>query len=404
LSGGSVLSVAGLSKKFAADLRRSLGYGVRDIAAELGAGRRATALRAGEFWALEDVSFEVAPGDSLAIVGHNGAGKSTLLKILHGLLKPDAGEVRVRGRTQAIIELGTGFNGLLSGRENVEVGAALNGLGAREAKRLLDQVVDFAELEAFIDSPVQSYSSGMKARLAYAISAHLEPDLLLVDEVLAVGDIAFQRKCVNHMRQYLEGGGALLFVSHNTYQIQTLCTRGLLLDRGKVVFEGSAVDTLSHSFERRAQEQPTVARSLTSAGPVAIEGIEAAPLEGDEIRSGEAMRVTVRYQALEAMDVVWGISFWSHDQWVCIAGDTDMTPRRIAPGEGAFQCTVPKLPLVGGRYAIRAGILDAASGQVIATRGIYDPAEPLLVRERPSAINNFKTSMNQLVNIDILWD
>lgn len=404
MSREGVLSVSGLSKKFAADLRRSLGYGLRDIARELGGQRGTPGLRAGEFWALEDISFQIAPGEALAIVGHNGAGKSTLLKILYGLLKPDAGEVRLRGQAQAIIELGTGFNGLLSGRENVEVGAALHGLAAGEAKRLLDEVVDFAELEKFIDAPVQSYSSGMKARLAYALSAHLKPDLLLVDEVLAVGDIAFQRKCMNHMRRYLEGGGALLFVSHNTYQIQTLCSRGLLLERGRIVFEGSAVDTLGHSFERRALAEPRGVRSLTSAGSIAVTGIEAAPAEGDEIRSGGAMRVTVRYRAAEPLDVIWGFSIWSNDQWVCIAGDTDVRPRRIVPGEGVFTCTVPKLPLVGGRYVMRAGILDAASGQALATLGIYDSPEPLLVREPPSAQGNFKAALNQLVNIDIDWD
>jgi lipopolysaccharide transport system ATP-binding protein len=404
MSGGSVLSVAGLSKKFAADLRRSLNYGLRDIGRELGARARAPGLRPGEFWALEDVSFEVAPGEALAVVGHNGAGKSTLLKILYGLLKPDAGEVRVRGRTEAIIELGTGFNGLLTGRENVEVGAALHGLAAREAKQLLDRVVDFASLEGFIDAPVQSYSSGMKARLAYALCAHLHPDLLLVDEVLAVGDIAFQRKCVNHMREYLDRGGALLFVSHNTYQIQTLCSRGLLLDRGKIVFSGTAVDALSHSFERRLGEAPKATQALTSAGPVTIRSVLVEPADGDTVRSGEPMRVTLHYHAAEPIEVVWGFSVWSQDQWICIGGGYDTTPRRIVPGDGFFSCTLPRLPLVGGRYSVRAGILDAATGQAVATRGMYDPAEPLLVREPPSAEGNFKTALNQLVNFDIVWD
>jgi ABC-type polysaccharide/polyol phosphate transport system ATPase subunit len=403
MSGGKVLSVAGVSKKFAADLKRSLGYGLRDIAREIAGAPRAPGLRPGEFWALEDISFEVAPGESLAVVGHNGAGKSTLLKILYGLLKPDAGEVRVRGRAQAIIELGTGFNGLLTGRENVEVGAALHGLGAAEAKRLLDQVVDFAELETFIDSPVQSYSSGMKARLSYALSAHLEPDLLLVDEVLAVGDTAFQRKCVNHMRRYLDGGGALLLVSHNTYQIQTLCNRGLLLDRGRVVYEGTAVDTLSQSFERRQNERPGTARALTSAGPVRILGVETSGPDGGAVHSGEAMRVRVLYHADEPIEVIWGFSVWSQDQWICIGGGNDLARHSLAPGEGVLSCTVPRLPLVGGRYAVRTGLLDADSGHALATQGVYDAGQPLVVREAPSAHTNFKMATNQLVNFDIEW-
>src|SRR5688572_9077508 len=208
-----VLTVSDLSKRYSQSLRRSLAYAVRDFGRELwpwasGEPR----LRKGEFWALDGISFSLGRGEAMGIVGHNGAGKSTLLKALYGLIKPDRGEIRIRGRTEALIELGTGFNGLLSGRENVMVGAVLHGFDSGRARRLVDQVVDFAELAEFIDAPVQSYSSGMRARLAYALASQLEPDLLLVDEVLAVGDVTFQRKCFNHMRAYLDNGGALLFV------------------------------------------------------------------------------------------------------------------------------------------------------------------------------------------------
>ena len=194
----AILSVAHVSKKYAQQLRRSLWYGARDIARELVPfGSNESPLRPGEFWALDDVSFELERGSSLAVVGGNGAGKSTLLKILYGLLKPDRGEVRVRGRMEALLELGTGFNPLLSGRENVGVGAALHGFDGRQTSALLERVIDFAELGEFIDAPLQAYSTGMKTRLAYALSANLEPDVLLVDEVLAVGDVAFQdRKSV----------------------------------------------------------------------------------------------------------------------------------------------------------------------------------------------------------------
>jgi ABC-type polysaccharide/polyol phosphate transport system ATPase subunit len=278
--------VSGLSKKFAKQLRHSLAYGLRDIAHELVPSRRVGTLRAGEFWAVDDVSFDVRPGESLAIVGNNGAGKSTLLKMLFGLIKPDRGEIRISGRTEAIIELGTGFSGLLSGRENIEAGAALHGLSRRRTQNLIDQVIDFAGIEEFIDAPVQSYSSGMKARLSYALSAQLNPDLLLVDEVLAVGDLAFQRKCVSHMRSYLEQGGALLLVSHNTYQIQAVCRRGMMLDQGRTVFAGSAVDTLDHMFEHGAARAPLAPRIADGDDPVVIEAVSAEAPSGAALHGG----------------------------------------------------------------------------------------------------------------------
>jgi ABC-type polysaccharide/polyol phosphate transport system ATPase subunit len=402
---GPVLSVRGLSKKFGGQLRRSLGYGLRDMAGELLPFMTPSSeLRKGEFWALRDISFDVAPGESLAVVGHNGAGKSTLLKLLHGLLKPDAGEVRIRGRLEAIIELGTGFNALLSGRENIAIGAALHGLSSSRTRRLLDEVMDFAGLDEFIDAPLQSYSSGMRARLSYALSAHLEPDLLLVDEVLAVGDVAFQRKCVNHMRTYLDGGGALLFVSHNTYQIQTLCTRGLLLERGKLTFAGTAVETLNESFERRLVAAPETTEAWTASGAVRIDSVEATPVEGDALWSGEAMRVTLRYTAQEQVEAMWGFSLWTHDHWICIGGDFDPRSRRIEAGEGSFTCVVPRLPLVGGNYLMRGGILDARTGHPLATRGVYDAPAKVFVRQRPSRSANAKLALNQLVNLDIVWD
>lgn len=216
----TTLSVSNLSKKYCGDLKKALFYGLGDIAGEM-SGRQwwAGRLRPGEFWALDDISFDVRRGEAVAVIGRNGAGKSTLLRVIYGLLKPDMGQVRIAGRSEAIIELGTGFNPLLTGRENIEVGASLHGLDPDATGRLLEAVIDFAELAEFIDAPLLSYSSGMKARLAYSLAAHLGPDLLLVDEALAVGDLAFQHKCIRHMRQFVQGGGSLLLVSHNVQQI-----------------------------------------------------------------------------------------------------------------------------------------------------------------------------------------
>ncbi|HEX9985824.1 MAG TPA: ABC transporter ATP-binding protein [Thermoanaerobaculia bacterium] len=399
----TVLSVSHLSKKFAQQLRRSLWYGMRDIARELWPGASEAGLRRGEFWALDDVSFELARGESLALVGDNGAGKSTLLKVLFGLLKPDRGEVRLRGRAEALIELGTGFSPLLTGRENIRVGAALQGLDRRTTDELLEAVIDFAELGDFIDAPLQAYSSGMKARLSYALAAQLRPDLLIVDEVLAVGDFAFQRKCANHMRSYLAGGGSLLLVSHNIYQVQAVCERGILLDQGRVQFQGTAVETLNAMFERRAAKDaasgPAAASVTTGSGPIVIEEVRTEAIDDGAVRSGEAMRLTVRYRARERADVYWGFSIWTADQWICVAGEHEVTRRTIHPGEGELTCVIPRLPLVGGRYSLRAAIVEFDSHLIIA----HETEAVLEVRADPAPLSNAQMGVNQLVTIDVEW-
>lgn len=402
----TVLSVSHVSKKYAQQLRRALWYGVRDIAGELLARRTrpdAHPLRAGEFWALDDISFELGPGESLAIVGNNGAGKSTLLRVLYGLLKPDRGEVRLQGRAEALIELGTGFHPLLTGRENIRLGAALYGLTPRQAAELYEKVVDFAELGDFLDAPVQSYSSGMRARLGYAIAAHLEPDVLMVDEVLAVGDLAFQRKCATHMRGYLARGGSLLLVSHNTYQIQAVCERGILLDRGRLTFTGTAVETLNAMFEQRlAADGPRLA-TAPAIGPMVIEDLVAEPVRGDAIRTDEPVRITMRYYAETLLDVLWGFSIWTADGWICVAGEYDTMKRTITPGQGQFTCMIPRIPLVGGRYSLRAGVLDCETRQPIALLGHQDAGVVFDVRSNASALSNTKMMLNQLVTIDVDW-
>lgn len=405
----SLLSVSHLSKKYCRSLRRSLWYGVKDTARELLPFAAETpGLRSGEFWALDDVSFDVKAGSSVAIIGHNGAGKSTLLKILYGLLKPDRGEVRIRGRCEALIELGTGFNPLLSGRENVRVGAALHGLDHRQTAELLEKVVDFAELDAFIDSPLQSYSSGMKARLSFALAASLSPDVLLVDEVLAVGDLAFQRKCAGHIRSYLAAGGSLIFVSHNTYQIQSLCEEAILLDHGRIVFRGTSVDTLNLMFERAHTQGGGALVSGVKAepariGPIVIDEIVVEPLEGDVLQTGAAARITICYDAEAELRITWGFGIWTDDQWVCVTGEYDLDARVLKAGKGELSCTIPNLPLVGGRYWLRAAIMDAETQHPLAMRGWQDAAALVRVRSDAALDSNAQMTMNQLVRVDVIW-
>jgi lipopolysaccharide transport system ATP-binding protein len=400
----TVLSVDGVSKKFCHQLRRALAYGLRDIAGELIPGGHARGhLRPDEFWVLRDVSFELKAGESLAVVGRNGAGKSTLLKILAGLLKPDAGQARVAGRTEALIELGTGFNPLLTGRENIAIGAALHGLDGAGTRRLTDEVIDFSELEPFIDSPLQSYSSGMKARLAYALSAHLEPDLLLVDEVLAVGDVSFQRKSVNHMRRYLDRGGSLLLVSHNAYQIQAVCKRGIVLDQGKLAFAGTAVEALNHLFESVPAQALAHHRS-TTASTLRIESVTAHAAGSDTLRTGEPMGITLDYCADEDVEASWGFGVWTSDQWVCITGAYEEGRRLLPKGRGQLSCTIPSLPLLPGRYIVRAVVVDPETRYPHALFGWNDAGLPIHVSALPSPILNGQAQINQLMTVDVDWE
>jgi len=399
-----VLAVSGLSKKYSRRLDRALAYGLRDIGRELFPAR-GRPLRDGEFWALEDISFAVAPGEAVAVVGHNGAGKSTLLKLLTGLLKPDRGTIEIRGRTEALIELGTGFNPALTGRENLRVVAALHGLTGRAVDALIDEVIAFAELDAFLDMPVQSYSSGMKSRLGYAMTAHLKPDILLVDEVLAVGDVEFQRKCLAHMHNYVAAGGSLLLVSHNVHQIQAVCTRGVLLDRGRLAFAGTAVETLNRMFESRPVRKPEApkASSVGVAG-IAVEEVLVEGLNGAEIRTDDPVRITVRYRCDAPVDAWWGFGIWTQDQWICVTGDLDETARTLEPGPGELSCTLPRLPLLAGNYLVRTAILDPATRMPLTTGGWDDNGVPLVVVAPPSALGNAQSKNNQLVKCDVAWE
>jgi homopolymeric O-antigen transport system ATP-binding protein len=193
-------------------------------------------------WALRDVSFEVQPGEVVGLVGRNGAGKSTLLKILSRIIKPTTGEVDVYGRVGSLLEIGTGFHPDLTGRENVYLNGAIIGMKRAEIKRKFDEIVAFAEVERFLDTPVRYYSSGMYLRLAFAVAGHFEPEILMLDEVLAVGDAAFQRKCLNKMKQISSEGRTVLFVSHNLSSIQELCSRALLVEAGQLIEDGSTYD------------------------------------------------------------------------------------------------------------------------------------------------------------------
>ncbi len=291
--------IDGVWKKFRrGELYDSLRDLIPALAARLLRPRPAEALGEREFWALQDVSFEIGRGEAFGVVGSNGAGKSTLLKLLSGIMQPTRGTVGVHGRLSALIEVSAGFHPDLTGRENVFLNGAILGMSRAEIRRRFDEIVAFAGLEEFIDTPVKRYSSGMYARLGFSVAAHVSPDILIVDEVLSVGDYLFQQKCLDRMQDVIRGGATVLFVSHNLRAISMLCSRAVLLEKGRTLAVGPSSEIVQHYMTRSR-----AARAAAPAGAAQVTRVtvEAPGHAGALFRSGQEVEVTVEARATEAV-------------------------------------------------------------------------------------------------------
>lgn len=254
MDSGWAIRAEGLSKKFGATLRQSMAYGIRDSFLKMfGATVPSQTLRPGEFWAVKDVSFELRRGESLGLMGMNGSGKTTLLRILNGIFRPDMGQVTIRGRVGAMIAVGAGFAPMLTGRENIHINGALLGLSKKEVAEKLDEIVSFADIGPMIDSPVKHYSSGMVVRLGFAVAAMCEPEILLIDEILAVGDLSFQKKCYEYLHQLKRKGTSIILVSHSIGAIWAFCERGLFLHEGQVKVTGSVEEVIRAYSDENAR-------------------------------------------------------------------------------------------------------------------------------------------------------
>jgi lipopolysaccharide transport system ATP-binding protein len=244
---GVALSVRGLRKKFCRRLKRSMYYGILDLVQNLvGRAPHCSHLRKDEFWALSDVSFDLHEGERLGIIGLNGSGKTTLLRVLTGIFPPDDGRVGIRGEVSGLIALGAGMHPHMTGRENIYLNGAILGMSREEIDAKFDSIVRFSEQEAFLDAPLSSYSSGMKVKLGFSVAIHREPDVLLIDEVLAVGDYAFVNKSLRMLHEYRDKAKALIYISHNLEQVRSLCDRVVVLDKGAVVFDGEANEAIRY--------------------------------------------------------------------------------------------------------------------------------------------------------------
>jgi len=368
--------VEGVAKKYCRRLRHTMLYGVTDLMhAFVGATPGTERLRRGEFWAVENVAFEVQPGECIGLVGPNGSGKSTLLKLVGGVFMPDRGRVTVRGRLGALIEVGAGFHPMLTGRENIYVYGSIMGMTRREIAERFDEIVEFSGVRDWLDTPLKFYSSGMHVRLGFAVAAHVEPSVLLVDEVLAVGDAEFQARCYGRLAKMLKAGTAVILVSHNLLDIQRLCTQCLWLRDGQVAAAGAVmdvltaytqyVDQLTLSQRSTLPEEPPRLSPQRKAAFSGLSFLDGAGMVRPEATflSGETMRVRLRFATQDPqLPVTFTFSFRSGDGAVysayCSAYDGFVL---AAPScQGAVELVFPQLLLSSGVYSVNVGLWDGS--------------------------------------------
>ncbi|MEL7074676.1 MAG: ABC transporter ATP-binding protein [Cyanobacteria bacterium J06582_2] len=368
-----VLVVEGISKKFCRDLKRSLFYGVRDITQDLaGLRTKSDRLRKKEFWALSDISFELKKGEALGLVGKNGSGKSTLLRIIAGLIKPDTGTVRVKGRIAPLIALGAGFNPILTGRENIYANMSILGLSKREIDERFAEVVEFAEIGEAINAPVRSYSSGMAARLGFASAIHTEPDIILIDEVLAVGDSKFKTKCYNKLHELRQKRKSFIMVSHSSHAIATVCESAIYLQQGRKVFAGDTLSVLdkyennlflgkgdsslgSMSFPSKLEQESTGLDLRSIFFRDEFGRVIDSPTSGKAVYL--VMDCLVRKPLAEVSAVV-GIRELSGESRLLVYLNSWDTKQyfELSPGEHEIQIAIPNLGLGLGLYTINIAI------------------------------------------------
>ncbi|WP_324650842.1 ABC transporter ATP-binding protein [Georgenia sp. H159] len=373
----TVVDVRDVSKRFVIRKEKSLKERI------VNAGR--SAKHKEDFWALRGVDLAIEAGTSIGLVGPNGSGKSTLLKTIGGIIQPTTGQVLLRGRLAALLELGAGFHPDLTGRENVHLNASILGLTSRETDRHFDEIVEFSGIEQFIDTQVKFYSSGMYVRLAFAVAVHVDPDVLLVDEVLAVGDEPFQRKCMDKIRQFQAEGRTIVLVSHSAEQVTELCTRAVVLEHGQVVEDGSpreALRRLRHDYEERidqdiadreAREAETDAEHGVTAGTrrsrlhsvtLSAPGRDGAPLS---LRPGDDLSITGSISVPEPL-AGWtlGASIETPLGQVIFATDTRLLEQDLptVDGTATFTITLPALQIAQGDYSVNVALRDASGRDV----------------------------------------
>ncbi|HVE73179.1 MAG TPA: ABC transporter ATP-binding protein [Thermoanaerobaculia bacterium] len=365
--GSPSVSIERLSKKYRIGAARQDYQTARDrIAGMFRKNREAPETR--EMWALRDINLEIAEGEAVGLIGHNGAGKSTLLKILSRITEPTEGRAVLHGRVASLLEVGTGFHPELTGRENIFLNGAILGMSRDEIRRNFDAIVEFAEITKFLETPVKRYSSGMYVRLAFAVAAHLTPEILLVDEVLAVGDIDFQRRCLGRMNEVARSGRTVVFVSHNLDSIERLCTNAVLMRGGQVANSGPTRNVVASYLSDRlgtSMFDLTAVADRTGSGRARVAGIEILSASGertmDTVSFGETFRVRIRYEARErvAHPVVGVALLTSRNERIFITSTEETGhPVEALHGSGAIDCIIERPNFLPGQYHFEVWISD----------------------------------------------
>ena len=344
-----------------------------------------------DLWALEDLTFNIRRGEVVGIIGRNGAGKSTLLKILSRITEPTKGYADIFGRVGSLLEVGTGFHPELTGRENIFLNGAILGMGKSEIERKFDQIVAFAEIPEFIDTPVKHYSSGMYVRLAFSVAAHLDTDILLVDEVLAVGDTAFQRKCLGKMEDVAYEGRTVIFVSHNMGLLQALCQRGIFIQKGKITADGSiseAVDAYLKSLDEAGEQDLDKRIDRRGRGEIQLTKVEinnGLPDPTSILKTGDAARFTFHVSRLKAGVSCLFVVFDHLGQHLAAFETTISGPEdeRIVGFGNQFICDIDELMLLPGRYRVNVLIRDSGELQDFVEAAAFFDVEAGLLRGRP---------------------
>jgi len=449
-----LINVENVSKKFCRGLKQSLWYGMNDIFSELNPFKKNNLtipfhlignsssntdykqnddLRNDEFWALKNISFKVRRGEMLGLIGQNGAGKSTLLKVLNGIFNPTGGRVTMKGRVQSLIELGAGFNSILSGKENVYINAAVLGIPKKIIDQALPRIIEFAGIEEFMDTPVLKYSSGMKARLGFAVITQLDPDVLLIDEVLAVGDVAFQEKCMRRMDALRQSNIAIIFVTHSLYQVEALCDTALWLEKGRVVQYGNAADVVRSYLDNQEQQAMREAQSegvryqgrvteatkayfhtrdeqkseATMKAPsnlkelieiTLVELVDTSGKKRTEFPFLSDLTVKIHYNAVRRLyRPLFNLRFFYKKHSIF---ETSMLIDGHGPdwveGLGSVECYIPHLPLTPGTYSISLfvrsgeGIADITTMRSVAQFRITDERLNQIPMRGPMALNHLR--------------
>ena len=370
------VSAFGVSKRYTlhhltrpryGSLRETLSEGFQTLV-KRALGRTSAPPSKEEFWALRNIEFNLEQGERLGVIGRNGAGKSTLLKLLSRITDPTEGRIEIRGRVSSLLEVGTGFHPELTGRENIFLNGTILGMSSRDIRRKFDEIVDFAEVERFLDTPVKRYSSGMYVRLAFSVAAYLEPDILIVDEVLAVGDAQFQRKCLGRMEQLSGAGRTVIFVTHNMDALVSLCNRGIVLDRGSILFNGDAIQARQTYLNAQADMQYSLSvnSGRGGSGGASVRDIW---LEDDSRNRIKALtRDTSFSLCLEAdvdemflnrtgLDIAFAIDTEEGRRLFTVISSWTNDALVIRSSRLAVACDFPSISLVPGKYLVSASII-----------------------------------------------